>query len=174
MSCAFCVRNEHDGVEGQYLWLTDEPDANEVIAACPADLSTFDEVVFCGFGEPTYRLNVLLEVAKYFKAKGKTVRLNTNGHGEIINNKPVSDLLYGIIDIVSVSLNASTPEGYDALCRPSFENAFEAMLSFALSCKEMEIETVMTVVDTIGEEEIAACQALCDGLDLRLRVRKFF
>lgn len=172
-SCSFCVRNNHDGVENRYLWLSREPDAADVTAVCPQNLDEFSEVVFCGYGEPTYRLETLIEVARFFKKKNKKIRLNTNGQSDLINKKPTAVLLKGLVDCVSVSLNASNAARYDEICKPVFENAFSAMISFAKDCKNNGIETVMSVVDVIGENELIECGRLCEKEGLRLRVRSY-
>lgn len=173
-SCDFCIRNGHDGIENQPLWLEKEPTAEDVIRDIPEDLSPYKSVVFCGFGEPTERLDVMLEVAKYLKGRGAVTRLNTNGQSDRINGKPTAPLMKGLIDYINVSLNASTKEKYQAICHSVFgEEAFDIMLAFAVSAKENGIKVNFSVVDVIGKEEIEACRKLCDGLGIPLRVREF-
>lgn len=172
--CTFCIRNFRDGVGDDQLWLEHEPTADEVIAALgEKDLSKYGQVVFCGFGEPTCAFGVLLEVAKYLKGKGVVTRINTNGQSDLYNGTDDSARrLAPYIDSVSISLNASTAEKYDEVCRCAFgKQGFYAMLDFARDCVREGIDTVLSVVDCIGEEEIAACRKVAESVGARLRVR---
>ncbi len=172
--CSFCIRNGHDGMNGKNLWLDKEPTAQEIIDSLPEDLTKYKEVVFCGFGEPTYKLDVVCQVGKYVKSKGQRTRINTNGQANLIHGGDITDQLVGAIDVINVSMNASNAGEYQRICNSSFgEVAFVAMLDFAYKCQKRGINVVMSVVDVIGEEEIAACQQLCDNKGLTLRVRKF-
>jgi len=173
-NCEFCLRSFKDGVNGNKLWLLKEPTFDEVkedLAMFP--LSKYREIVFCGFGEPTCNLSVMSQVGPYLKAKGCRTRLNTNGLGNLINNRSdVPRLISKYIDCVSISLNASTAEGYDEICRSKYgKDAFYAMLDFARACVEEGVETVMTVVDFIGDEEIEACRKIVEPTGAKFRVR---
>jgi TatD family-associated radical SAM protein len=176
-SCTFCLRNTKEMQESSSLWLKQEPSAPEIIAEFSRyNLELFNEIVFCGFGEPTLRLNVLLEVARYLKKNNKSIllRINTNGLCELEAGKEIAPLFEGLIDIMSISLNASNAAEYLRLTRNKFGlQSFDAMLAFAVSCKKYVPHVVLTVVDCIGKTEIAACQALTDKLGLTLRVRPF-
>ncbi len=173
-NCEFCIRQFKDGVNGNKLWLLKEPTINELkedIALYP--LSKYDEVVFCGFGEPTCNLSVMSQIGPYLKAKGCKIRLNTNGLANLINNRDdVAKLIAPYVDCVSISLNASTAEGYDEICRSKYgKDAFYAMLKFAKDCVSHGIDTTMSVVDFIGEEEIAACAKVVESTGAKFRVR---
>lgn len=173
-NCEFCLRKFKDGVNGSKLWLLKEPTFEELkedIALFP--LKQYDEVVFCGFGEPTCNLSVMSQIGPYLKGKGCKLRLNTNGLGNIINGrKDVAKLIAGYIDYVSISLNASTAEGYQEICRSKYgEEAFYAMLEFAADCVREGIDTTMSVVDFIGEDEIAACAEVVRATGARFKVR---
>ncbi len=173
-SCFFCIRNNHDGLNGKTLWLDNEPEAGDIIDSLPEDLDKYKEVVFCGFGEPTYKIDVMNEVGKYIKAKGKKTRVNTNGQANLLFGKDVTDKLVGAIDKVNVSLNASNSNEYQRICHSVFgEKAFDAMLDFAKECRDKGMEVVMSVVDVIGDEEIDACRKLCEKHGLNLKIRKF-
>lgn len=176
-SCTFCIRNNGDGAYGSdSLWLEREPSAEEVISALRArKLSDFKEIVFCGYGEPTEALPVLLEVCRYIKDNASLpVRLNTNGLSDLIWGENTAPMLSGLVDTVSVSLNASSAEGYCQVTRPSFgEKAFGAMLKFSEECKNYVPRVMFTVVDVISEEEIEKCQSLADEMGIPLRVRKY-
>ena len=154
-SCVFCLRNAVDGVnDGQSLWLDHEPAAEEIKAALGGlDFSRYEEVVFCGFGEPCERLDTLIYTAKLVRGMTKLpIRLNTNGLGDLINQKRTAPILAPYIDRVSISLNAPDKESYNALCRPSFgEEAFDAILRFALDCTALIPEVNFTVVDALDK-----------------------
>ncbi len=174
-NCEFCLRHFKDGVSGNKLWLLKEPSFDELtedMALFP--LSKYKEAVFCGFGEPTCNLFMMSQIGPYLKKKGMKTRLNTNGLGNLINNrKDVPKLIAPYIDSVSISLNASTPEAYDEICRSKYgQDAFYAMLDFAKDCVKEGIDTTMSVVDFIGEKEIEACRRLVAETGANFRVRE--
>ena len=183
-ACTFCIRQktvaaEFDNVET--LWLEHEPTAEEVIAAIKEEaklerFKNYKEFVFCGYGEPTEALDVLLEVADFLKANYLLpVRINTNGLADLINKKPVAPLLAGKIDALSISLNSSDPEIYEKTVRPVFkEKAFPAMLAFAEQAKNYVPKVVLTTVETtISKEDEEECTRLCARLGVTHRIRKF-
>lgn len=172
-NCTFCLRETHDGVAGYHLWLKKDPEAAEVIAALAKE-SDVREAVFCGLGEPTMRLEALLEVAAYLKSRGSHVRLNTNGQGSEYAGRDIAPELKGLVDVVSISLNASDAAKYNAICKSIYgEEGFEMMLSFAKSCIEQGIQTVLSVVDVIGDEEVKKCRQIAADVGARLRVRHY-
>ena len=176
-ACTFCLRQTMDTVgKSGGLWLEHEPSIEEVKQAIDGvDLHRYAEVVFCGFGEPTERLDTLLEAAAYIKqvCPDKKIRINTNGLGDLVNGGPIAPKLHGLIDVVSVSLNTPNAQEYLKLTRSKFgEPSFDAMLAFAKSAGEQGIEVVMTTVDTtISHEEEKQCQAICDRIGARYRIR---
>ena len=173
-ACTFCVRNEKADYFGHKLWLSREPSSEEVLARIPADIARYKEYVFCGFGEPTLRLETMLEVAAALKARGAVTRLNTNGQANMIWKRDVSGELAGRIDKINVSLNEATAKDYAALCRPAFgEAAFEGLQDFARRCAAQGIETWFSVVDIIGEEKIAACREIAKRCGVTLKVRPY-
>lgn len=172
-ACEFCIRNSGDGVAGTPLWLDSEPTAEQVIDAFGKLNPTEREVVFCGYGEPTERLDVLTACAREFKKMGYTTRLNTNGLGSLVNGRNIAPELKDI-DVVSVSLNAPTAEEYAAITHSKYGTAaFDAVKEFAVSCMAQGISTVFTVVDTIGEEGIRLSRAVAESLGVPLRVREY-
>lgn len=175
--CSFCVRNERASYYGNYLWLRHgDPTAEKVIAAIGGlgDIKRFKEAVFCGFGEPTYKMAELAAVADWVHAQGLPTRLNTNGQGNLINKRDIVPELKGRIDLVNVSLNASSAEKYQPICRSMFgENGFAAMIEFTRLCKRNGVNCRFSVVDCIGEEEVAACKRLAEGVGVPLYVRKY-
>lgn len=176
-SCTFCIRQNGDGAYGSdSLWLDRDPSAEEVIEALRnADYKKYNEIVFCGYGEPTERLDVLCAAAGYIKENSSVpVRLNTNGLSDLIHGKPTAHCLEGIIDTVSISLNAGTEEEYMKVTRPSFgEGSYKAMQDFSVQCKKYVPNTVFTVVDVIGEEQVRKAQETADRLGIELRVRAY-
>lgn len=176
-ACTFCLRNTKEMNEHNNLWIKKEPTAEEIITAFEAyDWGNLDEIVFCGFGEPTMCIDVVLEVAKYLKAKHKEVplRMNTNGSGNRQNGRDITKELKGLIDTISISLNASNAKKYYEITKSRYgEEAYEDMLDFAVECKAYVPNVVLSVVDCIGEEEIAACKKVCEERGLNLRVRPF-
>ncbi len=175
-SCTFCIRNNGDGAYGSdSLWLNHEPTVEEIKQAFNLrDLSKYKEIVFCGYGEPLVRLDVLIEVCKYLKNKGcPPIRLNTNGLSDLIHGKPTAKLLEGCVDIVSISLNAGTESGYNAVTCPSYDGAYQSLLKFAEDCKKYIPEQLFTVVDVISQEEINLAEKQAEKLGIKFRVRKY-
>ena len=179
-ACTFCLRTKGPGVYGSpSLWLDREPTEAEVIAALDAqDWTRFREAVFCGYGEPTERLDVLLAAAAHLKARDPAlrVRVNTNGLSDLINGRPTAALFAGCVDCLSISLNTDDPAEYLALCRPKFgADAFPALLAFAREAASAVPEVVLTVVGEPVSDiaKQARCRALAESLGARLRVRPF-
>ncbi|MCL2556313.1 MAG: TatD family nuclease-associated radical SAM protein [Firmicutes bacterium] len=171
--CSFCVRNNGD-IFGHKLWLDNEPNISQVIneVKTHAKLSNIKEIVFCGFGEPTYRIESIIEIAKALKALNIPIRIDTNGHGDLINSKNIVPLIKGLIDAVSVSLNAPNKKRYDELVKSIFDNAYEAMIQFVKDCIEFGIKTILTVVDILSEEEKKECEKIAKELGAEFRVRQ--
>ncbi|MBR4201605.1 MAG: TIGR04100 family radical SAM protein [Oscillospiraceae bacterium] len=176
-ACTFCIRQNGDGAYGSdSLWLEHDPDFNEIKAAFAAwNLADFTELVFCGYGEPTEALEMLTAAAAYAKTLSgcPPIRLNTNGLSDLIHGKKTARLLHGLVDTVSISLNAGTEKEYMAVTRPKWDNAFQAMQEFAVDCKQYVEHVMFTVVDVIPQNEIAAAQEVSDRLGIPLRVRKY-
>jgi TatD DNase family protein len=167
--CSFCVRYRSDFVKGHYLKLRGEPSAAEVIAAI-GDPARYAEVVFCGYGEPLVRLDVVKEVATWVKSRGGRVRINTNGQGSLFHGREVLPELAGLVDTLSVSLNAQDEETYNRLSQPSLPGAYRAVLDFIREASRHVPEVVATVVTAPGVD-VAACRALAESLGATLRVR---
>ena len=177
-ACTFCLRHNAPGVYGSDpLWLDREPTVEEVIESLKGwDLSSLDEIVFCGYGEPTERLYDILKVAEYIRSVSDIkIRINTNGLSDLIHGRSTAPDLKGLIDTVSVSLNATNAEDYLKVCRPRFGiESYDAMLKFTKECTKYVPSVVMTVVDVVtSKEEQAKCKAICDSLGATLRIRPF-
>jgi TatD DNase family protein len=169
--CSFCARQSTDYVKGHNLKLDHEPSADEVIS-CLGDVKKYKEVVFCGYGEPTLRLNAVKKIASYVKNNGGRVRVNTNGEADLIHSRPVASELKGLVDRVSVSLNAPDSAAYDALCVSVFgEKAFGSIQDFIRECVKEGIEADVTCLDMLGEDGIDKCKkmAMESGAVFRLR-----
>ena len=175
--CDFCVRNERASYYGNYLWLRNgDPTVEKVVAATKGfgDLSRFKEVVFCGFGEPTYKVAEMVALCDYFHEKGLKTRLNTNGQGNLINKRDIVPDLKGKIDFVNISLNASCAEKYQPICRSQFgESGFAGLIEFAKLCNKNGVPCRFSIVDCIGEEEVEACKRLAESVRVPLYVRKY-
>lgn len=182
-NCAFCLR--HGRAEGSIytedsLWLEREPTRQEALDSfLSRDVCSYREIVFCGYGEPTYRLDDILWLVDRLKEKFgdelPPVRINTNGHADLILGRSTAPELAGRVDTVSISLNAVTPEEYVALCRPvQGEEAYRAMLDYARQAKDYVPNVVLTIVDKDKTpQEIEICGEIAARLGVKLRVRSF-
>lgn len=177
-ACTFCLRHNSDRIFGSdSLWLEREPTVKEVCDSLDTwDLTQYGEVVFCGYGEPTERLYDLLKVAAYIKSKGDIkIRINTNGLADLIWKERTAPKLKGLIDTVSISLNATNREDYFKIVRPKFGiESYDAMLRFTKDCTEYVPNVVMTVVDVVtSKEEQELCRKICEQVGATLRIRPF-
>ena len=175
-ACTFCLRQTRDHMgESGTLWLEHTPSLEEVLAEFEKfDMDKYDEVVFCGFGEPTEALDVLLETARFVKSHyNKTIRINTNGLGNLVNEKNIEPLFEGLIDTVSISLNTPNAQRYHELVRSKFgECSHAAMLEFAKNCVKYVPKVVMTTVETtLTKEEEAQCAEICEKIGAVYRIR---
>lgn len=175
-SCTFCLRQTMDKMgESDSLWLDHEPSFEEVVEDFKNfNMDDYDEVVFCGFGEPTEAFDVLIKVAKYVKDNfNKPVRINTNGVGNLVNGRDITPEMAGLIDTVSISLNNPTKEEYAKLVRSKFgDDSFDEMIDFAKKCAKLLPKVVLTTVDTtISHEEEEMCQKICDEIGATYRIR---
>lgn len=174
--CDFCERNTIDAVgDADSLWLEYEPSQEDVLESITTrDLSEFDELVFCGFGEPTIRLEELLWVARHVKdvAPLLPIRINTIGHANLLAGQDITPSLAGVIDVLSVSLNRADKEAYVKQMRPAFgDKAYDGMLEFVKKARQYVPNIVLTVVDLIPPDEIERCREIAEGLGVSFRVR---
>ncbi len=173
--CSFCLRNSRDGVgTGTNLWLDQEPTVAQVLADIgKRDVSRYQEFVFCGFGEPLTRPADVVAICRQLKQQyDKPVRIDTNGQANLICGEDITPQLAGLVDSISISLNAKNRVEYQQACSSSYgEAAFDAILDFAVKCKEYIPKVVLTVVDVLPEEDIAACKKLARDLGVDFRVR---
>ncbi|HHT48426.1 MAG TPA: radical SAM protein [Firmicutes bacterium] len=170
--CVFCIRNNEKGV-GYDLWLDREPSAEEVLAAA-GDVSAYREVVFCGYGEPLIRWEVVVAVAGALKARyGVKIRVNTNGLAEAFLKQRILPRLQGLVDTISISLNAADADTYDRLCHSCLgPEAYPALLSFIRESKVYIPRVVVSVVEIPGFDPEPA-RKLAEELGVELRIRSY-
>lgn len=176
--CTFCVRTKKDALgSASNLWLEKEPTVEEIKAGInDYDLSKTKEIVFCGYGEPTVRLDVLIEISHYIKENYHLpVRVNTNGLGDLIHGRKIAKELCEAVDSISISLNMPDAKSYQEIVRSKYgEQSFDAMLDFAVECKKYMGEQVkFSVVDVIGEEAVEKSKKVAEKLGIPLRVRVY-
>jgi TatD family-associated radical SAM protein len=172
LECAFCPKTLGDmRVKGYDLTFDHRPTTEEIIAAID-DPKRYDEVVFCGFGEPTLRLNVLLEVARDIKARGGRVRLNTDGLSNLVHKHDTLPELGECVDALSVSLNAQNQEVYDRHCLPNLPGSYEAMLAFLREAPKYIKDVTATAIDGLEGVDMAACETIAREMGVKFRHRK--
>ncbi len=174
-TCVFCIRATVDEIKGKNMWLENENFSADDVIQQFKNYNTPKEVVFCGYGEPLMKFELLKEVAKYLKSKNIYVRVNTNGIGNFINKKDILPELKGLVDEFSISLNASTKEQYNEISRPVYENAYEEMIEFAKKSTEYGFKTTMSVVDEYPNYslDLDACKQIADKIGAKFKVRKW-
>lgn len=184
--CIFCLRKDKDDVVGQTLWLDDENStAQDVIEQFESIVnkhfthhsSLITEVIFCGYGEPMLKFDVLKEVAKYIKDKYPNVkiRVNTNGHANFVYKRNVVKECKGLVDEFSVSLNGADKEEYNELSQPKFDEAYEEVKKFIASCANENISVVASVVEGYKGKhlDLDTCENIAKDLGAKFRVREW-
>lgn len=177
--CTFCIRSLGDAVgDAENLWFYGkEPTIDEIKNAIDNyDFSKVDSVVFCGYGEPTERLDDLIETADYLRSIKPDIklRLNTNGLSDLINGKSTAKQIGEAFDVVSVSLNDPDSDSYDKVTRNIYpKKAFPAMLEFTKECAKYCKHVRMSVVDVIGEENIEKSRKIAENLGAEFICRSF-
>ncbi|MFA4844287.1 MAG: TatD family nuclease-associated radical SAM protein [Candidatus Margulisiibacteriota bacterium] len=193
--CPFCIRNKGRQFNQQYdLWLNKEPTVDEIMAAI-GDPAKYEQIVFCGYGEPTIRLDIIKTVTAEFKSKLQTsniqtkdksqlsnlknaaspiIRLDTNGTANLFWGRNILPELKGLIDFISISLNAENAEKYNKLCRPMFgEQTYAAVLDFIRTAKSFIPVVEATIVDLPGVDK-EACRKVAKELGASFRVRPYY
>ena len=182
--CIFCLRNDKDNVCGQKLWLDDENfDASDVIEQLNIKVNElltthpFTEVIFCGYGEPMLKLDILKGVASYIKGHYPNVkiRVNTNGHANYVYKKNVIPELKNLVNEFSVSLNGTNKFEYDEYSRPKFEEAYDEVKKFIKACSDENITVVASVVEGYKGKhlDLGKCEQIAQSLGAKLRVREW-
>ena len=189
-ACEFCLRSSQKGEDildskrwqtsadlsgTNELWLDREPTVDVIIDDLKRrNLAKYNEVVFCGFGEPFMRFDDCKEVAKWLKTQNIKIRVNTNGQANLINNRDVTTEMVGLFDTVSISLNNKNAEEYENLCHSDYgTEAYNELLCFGEKCAKLGMDVVFTVVDILPAEDIEACKILANSRGAKLRIRKY-
>lgn len=180
-NCVFCIRSLNSKVAGANLWLENENlNAGEIIEEIKKQSpQTRDEIVFCGYGEPLIKLDLIKEVSAFIKQNYPQVpvRINTNGHGNLIRKRNIVPELVGLIDRVSISLNAENADLYAELTKCKFEKnlAFENVKEFISECVKNKIDTTATVVSGFKNYEvnIQECKSITESLGAKFKVREW-
>ena len=173
--CEFCIRGNGESVgDAGNLWFEKEPTVEEMIAAFDnADLNGYTEIIFCGYGEPLTRIEELKAFAKHIRTKTDLpIRIDTNGLADLIHGRKTAPELKGVVDAVSISLNAADAKHYQEICHSEYgEESYEAMLQFTRDCLEILDDVTMTVVDFIDQDEIEKCRKIAENIGAKFRVR---
>jgi len=178
--CTFCVRYKTRIFNGKYpLWLDREPTTEEILKAI-GDPKRYKEIVFCGYGEPLIRLETVKEVARKIKGHESwvlghgSIRIDTNGEANLFYQRNILPEIKGLIDSISISLNAENAEVYDKLCRSIYgKKAFDAIIEFIKESKKHIPEVEITVVD-LPKIDKKACEKIAKDLGVKFRVRPYY
>ena len=170
-NCVFCLRNDKSGVGGHELWLDKEPSSEEIIF----ELQKYSKpkmITFCGYGEPMIRLDIIKEVSLFAKENRVKIKVDTNGQANMIHNRDILPELIGLVDIFSISLNTDNSKDYRDTCKSKYgENAYKNIIDFAKKSVEYGFETILTVVDFIGQKKIESCKKIAKNIGAGFRVR---
>ena len=169
--CSFCIRFHSDYVKGHHLRLAHEPSEQELKQEI-GDPSRFKEIVFCGYGEPLLRFDLVKRLSAWIKEQKGRVRINTNGHGNFIQKRNILPELTGIVDSMSISLDAQDEETYNSICKPAFQNAYGEVLAFIREAKKVIPDVQVTVV-ALDMVDVEKCRKIAEELGVGFRVREF-
>ena len=177
-SCIFCLRNQKDDVCGHEMWHDDNYSLEDIIKQFKNFEKFAKEVVFCGYGEPFLKKDMMKSFCEYLRKfyPEIKIRVNTNGHANAIWKTNIPEEFKNLIDSVSISLNADNPKDYDEICKPTIQNAFEEIKCFAKECKNVGWDVSMSVVtgfDNIHEKNVARCKDIADSIGVKFRNREF-
>ena len=177
-SCIFCLREQKDDVCGLEMWHDDNYSLDEIIEQFRQYSESVKEVVFCGYGEPFLKKDMMKDFCVYLKKNYPNIkiRVNTNGHANAIYKRNVAEEFKGLIDSVSISLNSDNAEQYNEICKPKIENAFNELKDFAVACKNAGMDVAMSVVtgfDDIHKIDVDACERVCKSLGVKFRNREY-
>ena len=177
-SCIFCLRNQKDDVCGAEMWHDDEYTLEDIIHQFNTYSPTPSEVVFCGYGEPFLRREMMKAFCKYLKKNHPEIkiRVNTNGHANAIFKTNVAEEFKELIDAVSISLNAANKKDYDEICKPKIPNAYDEVKKFIKACVNANIDVTASIVtgfDKIHYIDAQECEAIAHSLGAKFRNREF-
>ena len=177
-SCIFCLRSQKDDVCGHDMWHDENYTLDDVINQFNNYKESVKEVVFCGYGEPFLKKDMMKDLCEYLRKNYPQIkiRVNTNGHANAVYKCNVADEFKGLIDSVSISLNSDNEKEYNEICKPKIENAYEAMKDFAKSCKAAGMDVAMSVVtgfDNIHNIKVVECEKIANNIGAKFRNREF-
>jgi len=172
LACQFCPK--HNGsteVKGHELFLSKRPEPKQIIQEI-GDPTRYDEIVFCGYGEPTIRLKALLEIASWVKQQGGKTRINTDGLGSLFHKRDIVPELAECIDALSVSLNAQNEEVYQRHCLPSLPNSYEAVKAFISRASKMIPEVHVSAINGLEDVDVIQCKEITEQCGAIFRQRE--
>lgn len=173
--CDFCIRNFEEGISNSgSLWLDREPTVDEAVQEIIKNSKGCHEIIFCGFGEPLMRLDDVVAVCKKVKPViNLPIRINTNGQADLIHGRSTAKDLEGLVDTVSISLNAPDAESYEKVCHSDYgTKSFDAILKYAADCKKYVPHVVFSVVDVMNKDDIEKCRKIATDTGVEFRVRE--
>ena len=176
-SCVFCLREQKDDVCGSNMWHDGNYTLEDIIEQFKSYSPTPKNVVFCGYGEPFLKKDMMKAFAQYLRKNYPEIkiRVNTNGHANAVYKMNVAEEFKGLLDEASVSLNSDNAMQYDEICQPKIENAYEAVKDFLKCCKDAGIKTYASIVTGFDEREINVenCEKIAHELGAEFRNREF-
>lgn len=177
-SCIFCLREQKNDVCGKEMWHKDDYKLEDIISQFNKYKHSVKEVVFCGYGEPFLQKDMMKNFCLFLRKKYPSIkiRVNTNGHANKIYNTDIPNEFKGLIDSVSVSLNASSEEEYNDICKPKIENAYNSVIDFIKSAKTAGMDvsaSIVTGFDNIHNIDVNKCKQIADSLGSKFRNREF-
>ena len=174
--CKFCIRYTASGVDGVDLWLEREPSVEEIKEALiESDYKSAEEIVMCGYGEPMMRWDIIPDICRFIKEGNPTarIRINTNGHGNRIAGHDITPSFEGLVDEISISLNAKNAKEYHDICVCDYgEDGFHELLDFARKAKDHVGSVVLSIVDVLPAEDIECCKEIAKEAGVPLRIRE--
>jgi TatD family-associated radical SAM protein len=169
--CEFCPKTKGETKVHEYdLKIEHRPEFEEVVKSV-GDPSVYDEIVFCGYGEPTLRLNLVLAVAKWVKEHGGRVRINTDGLANLVHKRNVLPEMQGVIDSLSISMNAQNEAVYNQHCQPQLEGSYDAMLEFLKLAPKYIKTVVASAIDGLEGVDIDKCREIAQSLGVEFKTR---
>lgn len=177
-SCVFCLRNEKDDVCGSEMWHDDNYTLEDIIEQFKTYKPTPKQVVFCGYGEPFLKKDMMKAFSQYLRKNYPEIkiRVNTNGHANAIYKTNVAEEFKGLLDEASISLNSDNQEEYNEICNPKIENAYDEVKKFITACNNTGIKTYASIVSGFDKEHIINiqnCEKIAHELGAEFRNREF-
>lgn len=177
-SCIFCLREQKDDVCGKDMWHDDNYTLDDIITQFKDFANSAEEVVFCGYGEPFLKKDMMKDFCQYLRMNYPQIkiRVNTNGHANAIYKTNVAEEFKKLIDSASISLNAANAEDYNEICKPKISNAYEEMKKFVTACKSAGIDVTTSIVtgfDNIHDIDVNKCQEISENLGAKFKNREF-